>query len=124
MLSDEELQSLSGKHERARDSRGIWRCAAASDGECQWWQTWPCPTRKLLDMVVAQRVAIQRIHDDCGKVCNEFETCAHTACRSSFDAWAIADCALKGTTPEEDNERARREFFGQEPVSQTRHSNQ
>jgi hypothetical protein len=50
--------------------------------------------------------ALQRIHDECGHVCDDFETCIHRACQSSYEAWAIADAALKGETPESANAKA------------------
>ena len=57
--------------------------------------------------------ALQRIHDQCGQVCSEFEVCEHRACSASYTAWAIADAALKGMTPEEDNARALRAMYGE-----------
>jgi hypothetical protein len=38
--------------------------------------------------------ALIRIRDNEGVVCNDFGSCDHAACRSSFDSWAIADQAL------------------------------
>jgi len=40
------------------------------------------------------RGALQAIKDSCGRVCEEFELCAHPACTSSYRAWALADAAL------------------------------
>lgn len=39
--------------------------------------------------------ALQAIKRDEGKVCDEYETCEHRACQSSYAAWAIADAALR-----------------------------
>jgi hypothetical protein len=40
--------------------------------------------------------ALREIRTEQGKVCQEFETCDHIACRSSYTAWVIADTALLG----------------------------
>jgi regulator of replication initiation timing len=40
------------------------------------------------------RAALQRIKNDEGRVCNQYEICDHVACNSSYAAWAIADAAL------------------------------
>ena len=61
------------------------------------------------DEIERLRAALRRITDQ-GRVCSEFESCHHVACQSSYEAWSVADTALKGTTPEEANERALREF--------------
>lgn len=42
----------------------------------------------------ALRAALTQIRDSEGKVCEEYETCEHASCRSSYAAWAIADAAL------------------------------
>ena len=52
------------------------------------------------------RAALQRIKDQCGRVCDEFELCRHRACQSSYEAWSIADAALQGETPESANVKA------------------
>lgn len=57
------------------------------------------------------RAALQRIHDKCGQVCNKFELCDHLACNASYTAWAIADAALRGMTPEEGNAAALQDFY-------------
>lgn len=66
------------------------------------------------------RAALQRIRDTCGQVCNKFELCDHQACNASYTSWAIADAALRGMTPEEDNERALREFYAHQGASSAR----
>jgi len=38
--------------------------------------------------------ALTEIKSDCGKVCEDFELCAHIACQSSVGAWIIADKVL------------------------------
>ena len=38
--------------------------------------------------------ALEDIRESQGKVCPIFEICEHTACNSSYAAWAIADKAL------------------------------
>jgi hypothetical protein len=58
-------------------------------------------------------VALKRIHAEAGKVCDEYEVCTHRACAASYTAWAIADAALNGMTPEEANLRALREAYGE-----------
>ncbi len=40
------------------------------------------------------RAALQEIRDNHGRVCEDFATCAHPACTSSYVAWYIADGAL------------------------------
>ena len=42
------------------------------------------------------RSALQKIRDEEGKVCEEYEICDHAACRSSYRSWAYAEQALKG----------------------------
>jgi hypothetical protein len=59
------------------------------------------------------RAALQRTNDQCGHVCNTFESCAHVACKSSYEAWSIANAALQGETPESANEKALRAFHEQ-----------
>jgi hypothetical protein len=41
--------------------------------------------------------ALQKIKDECGHVCQEFEICDHIACNDSHKAWAIADQALNNS---------------------------
>ena len=65
---------------------------------------------ELTEMVERLRAALQRIKDESGRVCDEFELCTHVACQSSYHAWSVADAALRGETPESANERALREF--------------
>lgn len=50
----------------------------------------------LLTEVERLRAALQRIKDNEGKVCAEFELCRHVACQSSVAAWMIADATLAG----------------------------
>ncbi|MCK5017496.1 MAG: hypothetical protein KAS32_10550 [Candidatus Peribacteraceae bacterium] len=40
-------------------------------------------------------MALQKIKDEQGVVCQKFESCKHASCRSSYASWAIADIALK-----------------------------
>jgi len=42
--------------------------------------------------------ALERIQNECGKVCEQYEICEHDACQSSYNSWAIADEALGETT--------------------------
>jgi len=49
----------------------------------------------MYDKIEILIAALEDIKTDCGKVCKEFEICTHEACRSSVDAWFIADKALK-----------------------------
>ena len=39
--------------------------------------------------------ALETIKRDEGKVCEQYETCTHLACSSSYSAWAIADATLR-----------------------------
>ena len=50
--------------------------------------------------VVALRRFLQQIKDEAGRVCENFETCEHRACRSSYGAWVIAYLALGRPVPE------------------------
>jgi hypothetical protein len=71
---------------------------------------------KYADLRAANRrltEALERIHTEGGKVCEEFEVCEHRACQSSYTAWAISDAALRGLTPEEDNAKALRALYGE-----------
>lgn len=45
------------------------------------------------------REALERIRDEHGGVCDEFETCSHRSCRDSFAAREIADAALAASPP-------------------------
>lgn len=45
------------------------------------------------------RAGLQRIKDECGQVCSQFETCEHVACAGSSGAWFIADETLAPTAP-------------------------
>ncbi len=40
------------------------------------------------------RTALKRIRDEEGKVCDDFATCIHPACNSSYRSYAHADVAL------------------------------
>lgn len=42
------------------------------------------------------RAVLQRIKDECGDVCGEFEICQHPACASSVRAYLLAAEALAG----------------------------
>jgi hypothetical protein len=42
------------------------------------------------------QAALEKIRDEHGKVCNEYEVCTHISCASSHAAWTIAEQALKG----------------------------
>lgn len=44
-------------------------------------------------MLERLRGALEEIRRE-GKVCDQYETCEHRSCRSSYTAWAIADEAL------------------------------
>jgi hypothetical protein len=39
--------------------------------------------------------ALLRIRNEEGKVCDDFDRCDHASCRSSYNAWLIADQALR-----------------------------
>jgi hypothetical protein len=39
--------------------------------------------------------ALKEIKEQEGRVCEDFELCTHSSCRSSYSAWAIADSALR-----------------------------
>ncbi len=49
---------------------------------------------RLLEFLLA-------MHMDEGKVCPEFETCRHPACRSNQVMWEMADAAIQGMTLKE-----------------------
>ena len=51
-------------------------------------------TDEALAELERYQAALAEIRDTQGKVCSEYETCDHVACRSSYAAWAIADKAL------------------------------
>ena len=46
-------------------------------------------------MIKVLREALAKIKSEQGRVCPEFETCKHAACKSSYDSWVIADRALR-----------------------------
>ncbi len=48
--------------------------------------------------------ALEHIRSQCGMVCEEFETCTHVACASSYAAWSYANNALGAVNPEESAE--------------------
>jgi hypothetical protein len=56
------------------------------------------------------KTALLRIRDECGQVCDTFEMCHHRACSASFNAWSIADAALRGETIESANAKAIAQF--------------
>jgi len=78
------------------------------DAAYSWGQRALDETRRERDELRAEnerlRAALQRVRDREGRVCDEYELCEHRACASSYNAWAIADAALHGTTPEETNQ--------------------
>ena len=39
-------------------------------------------------------IALQEIKERYGKVCDDYESCTHIACWSSYSAWATADGTL------------------------------
>lgn len=41
------------------------------------------------------REALQKIRDEEGRVCSNYELCQHVGCQSSYSSWAIADKALR-----------------------------
>lgn len=41
------------------------------------------------------------IHMHQGKVCPEYETCRHVACKSNHETWELVDAALQGMTLEQ-----------------------
>ncbi len=47
------------------------------------------------DAVALMLRALQTIKRDEGKVCDQYESCMHLACSSSYSAWAIADSTLR-----------------------------
>ena len=49
--------------------------------------------------------ALQEIVRDQGRVCEEFETCKHEACRSSYTSWQIAKSALKPQVDKKQTEK-------------------
>lgn len=50
--------------------------------------------------------ALQEIVRDQGRVCEEFETCKHDACRSSYTSWQIAATALKPQVDKKQTEKS------------------
>ena len=44
---------------------------------------------------MSYKKALERIQKECGDVCEKYEICEHASCQSSYNAWAIADQALK-----------------------------
>lgn len=48
----------------------------------------------LIDEVRRLRQALETIHRDGGKVCENYELCDHPACQSSHMAWSVADALL------------------------------
>jgi len=51
---------------------------------------------ELQERIAFLEAALQRIKDEEGKVCDNFELCDHRACQSSCSAWFIAEAALDG----------------------------
>lgn len=49
----------------------------------------------------ALTAALEEIRTNYGHVCQEFETCDHPACASSYGAWAVADETLRKSPPTE-----------------------
>ncbi|MFA5532713.1 MAG: hypothetical protein WDA13_03935 [Candidatus Shapirobacteria bacterium] len=67
--------------------------------EIERWKSMCLYNKTMADKRVAENAelkkALQKIRDEEGKVCNDYENCEHTACRSSYNSWAIADKTLK-----------------------------
>jgi hypothetical protein len=52
--------------------------------------------------------ALREIREKYGKVCEEYLTCKHVACESSYGAWAIADEALRQIEEAEAEQRQKK----------------
>jgi hypothetical protein len=52
--------------------------------------------------------ALREIREKYGKVCEEYLTCKHPACESSYGAWAIADEALRQIREAEAEQRQKK----------------
>lgn len=75
-------------HGRAEPEVALSQCRAAN--------------RNVLDLLHAAeaerdrlRAALEQIRDRYGAVCEEYTTCTHPACESSYGAWATADEATR-----------------------------
>ena len=49
----------------------------------------------MKDKFEVAKDALLKISKTQGKVCEDYETCNHVSCRSSYNSWAIADKALR-----------------------------
>lgn len=54
--------------------------------------------------------AMRTIKEREGKVCDEYETCTHAACQSSYNAWAIADEALAALDAPLEGEKSKSKY--------------
>lgn len=50
---------------------------------------------RLNALVTHLTKGLEKIRDEEGKVCIDFDTCKHTACRSSYGAWHLANVTLE-----------------------------
>ena len=92
---EEEDRVLSMKVRKAKDSliaRSISRTVAAMDSEDIGVEV--LQDEGLLMERDTYRTALERIRQDYGQVCEEFETCHHPACASSYASWETANAAL------------------------------
>lgn len=62
---------------------------------------WASRLERAVQRLDAERVLVGRYRSALeaitgeGKVCAEYETCAHAACASSYTSWSLADRALR-----------------------------
>jgi hypothetical protein len=55
-------------------------------------------TKDFIKSMLADKIlikALKEIKAFQGKVCDDFKSCAHKACKSSYCSWTIADNALR-----------------------------
>jgi len=56
--------------------------------------------RELRAKAKLMQDALERIVQECGKVCQNFEVCEHQSCGSSYLSWAIADAVVNPVKPD------------------------
>jgi hypothetical protein len=72
-------------------------CSAKGCGQYLYTAEPPIKENPMCDKckISTLKAALEKIRDEHGKVCNEYEVCTHISCASSHAAWTIAEQALK-----------------------------
>jgi hypothetical protein len=77
----------------------------AAEAEADHWKTiWSEDHNRHVQIAIERErylIALKDIKQNEGRVCENYDTCTHTACESSYGAWVAADRALRAPSPSE-----------------------